>query len=58
MLENTLVKYDLKDNAKSVTSVFITEFDFYSETDLSNRFKKAFLHLKKFYKKPISTEPL
>jgi hypothetical protein len=35
---------------------FSMGFSYDAETDLEQRFNRAFLHLKKFYKKPISTE--
>lgn len=45
------------DNAYSdfVSSSFMVKFNF-SQTDLAKRLKTAFLHLKKFYKKPKSEE--
>ena len=53
----TIVDHNLSKNTKTVTTVFTTDFNVHSETDLCKRLHKAFLHLKKFYKKPISTEP-
>ncbi|MEI2709287.1 MAG: hypothetical protein V9E96_09775 [Chitinophagaceae bacterium] len=38
-----------------VNSTFTVKFNF-SQTDLAKRLQKAFLHLKKFYKKPQSKE--
>ncbi len=55
--KQTIVEYNLSDNTKRVKDAFTTDFNVYSETDLCKRLHKAFLHLKKFYKKPVSTEP-
>lgn len=50
-------EYNLTENKKIVTSAFKTDFNIYTETELSKRLSKAFLHLKKLYRKPVSTEP-
>lgn len=42
---------------KKVTTSFSTQFNLDAETDLCERLHKAFFHLKKFYKKPVSNEP-
>ena len=55
--KGTLVTYNLTDNTKRVGDSFRTNFDTTSETELCERLHKALIHLKKFYKKPISTEP-
>jgi predicted RNA-binding Zn-ribbon protein involved in translation (DUF1610 family) len=54
--KETIIVYNLTENTKSVTGAFTTDFNIYSETELCKRLHKAFLHLKKFYKKPISKE--
>lgn len=55
--KETIIEYNESDNSKRVQSAFNNNFDVYSETDLCKRLHKAFLHLKKFYKKPVSSEP-
>ena len=55
--KQTIIEYNLTDNTKRVAGAFTTDFNVYSETDLCKRLHKAFLHLKKFYKKPTSNEP-
>lgn len=52
-----IVVYDETNNTKRIASIFSTDFDVLSEADLVKRLNKAFLHLKNFYNKPISTEP-
>ena len=55
--KETIIQYNLTDNTKRVQDYFSTDFNVSSETELCERIQKAFLHLKKFYKKPTSTEP-
>lgn len=52
----TMNKYDFKEGENLVNDYFSTEFKLNAETDLSERLHKAFIHLKKFYKKPVSSE--
>lgn len=54
--KETIIDYEITENTKSVTDIFYTQFNVSAETDLCERIHKAFLHLKKFYKKPQSTE--
>lgn len=54
--KETIVDYNLTYNTKSVTDSFTTYFDVSSETELCTRINKAFLHLKKFYKRQKSSE--
>lgn len=52
----SMIDITLAANKQEVDSYFILGFDCESETELVTRMETAFLHLKKFYKKPISTE--
>jgi len=55
--KSTITYYNLTDNRKFVSGSFFTNLNTYSETDLCKRLSKAFIHLKKFYRKPPATEP-
>jgi len=55
--DNTIIDLDPKTEAQRVSSVFSIGFNTDAETDLPQRIEKAFIHLKQFYSKPISTEP-
>jgi hypothetical protein len=54
--KNVVIEYNITDNTQHASSWFSTEFDSYSEPDICERMNKALIHLKKFYKKPISKE--
>lgn len=55
--KDSIKKFDISRNKKTVTSSFRTAFKSDQETDIIVRLKQAFLHLKKFYKKPVTNEP-
>lgn len=55
--KDSIKKFDISRNKKTVTSTFRTAFKSDQETDIIVRLKQAFLHLKKFYKKPVTNEP-
>jgi hypothetical protein len=54
--KETIIEYNLTENTKEVNGAFTTDFNINSETELCKRLHKAFIHLKKFYKKPVSKE--
>ncbi|MEY2923197.1 MAG: hypothetical protein RL108_1823 [Bacteroidota bacterium] len=55
--KDSIKKFDISRNEKTVTSYFQTAYKSNQETDILVRLKQAFLHLKKFYKKPVTNEP-
>lgn len=53
----TMTDFNVTDNKRKTEDYFSMKFEIKAETELCNRIHKAFLHLKKFYKRPASNEP-
>jgi curved DNA-binding protein CbpA len=56
-IKQTIIENNYQTNKRNVSGSFYTDFENNSETDIIERLSTAFIHLKKFYKKPISNEP-
>ena len=53
----TMFHANLSKNKREVDDYFSFVYENNAEVDLCERLHKAFIHLKKFYKKPMSSEP-